>query len=169
MIETRRVSSEMIHYSLFIIHYSLKNLSPTVFTVGDEFLSKSAVPPTIEGTSPLVLPSSLRGNGARRQILPRSSAASARSALGSPFAQAPSRLHSIGGSLERGGCGTTLRRWFMMVYHSTDFLFCQGVLGFFRRKLARHDLPWAITSLFWPQPCAHRRLPASGAWKISFS
>ena len=140
MIETRRVSSEIIHYSLFIIHYSLKNLSPTVFTVGDEFcLQNPRYHPRLRETR-WVLPSSLRGNGARRQILPRTRG-SARSALGSPFAQAPSRLHSIGGSLERGGCGTILRRWFMMLYHSTFFVICQGVSNDFSQEGSVDDDP----------------------------
>ena len=158
--------------NLFTIHYYslLKKTSPrqrSISPSGTNFCQNPRYHPRLRETR-WVLPSSLRGNGARRQILPRT-VGSARSALGSPFAQAPSRLHSIGGSLERGGCGTLLRRWFMMVYHSTDFLFCQGVLGFFRGKLTRYGLPWAITSLFRPQPCVHRRLPASGARKISFS
>ena len=64
--QSRRLCTFIIHSSFFIIHYSLKNLSPTVFTVGDEFFKKSAVPPTIEGYFTCsVLPSSLHGNGMR--------------------------------------------------------------------------------------------------------
>ena len=123
----------MIHSSFFIIHYSLKNLSPTDMTLsGTNFSKNPRYHPRLRDTSPVrCFPPLCIVTVCGRQILPRTRG-SARSALGSPFAQAPSRVSSIGGSLYRRGCGTILRLWFMMVYHNTNFLFCQGVLGFFR-------------------------------------
>ncbi len=145
--------------NLFTIHYYslLKKTSPrqrSISLSGTNFCQNPRYHPRLRETR-WVLPSSLRGNGARRQILPRTRG-SARSALGSPFARSPSRLHSIGGSLERGGCGTILRHRFMMLYHSTDFLFCQGVLGFFRGKLTAIPHGIGIISVFSPRPCTPR-------------
>ena len=121
---------------LFIIHFSLfiKKESPTVFYCrGRIFVKNPRYHPRLRDfTHGASL--RLRLTVRRRQRLPRRNA-SARSALGSPFAVSLSRVSSIGGSLWQRGTGTILRHRFMMVYDSIFFLICQGVLGFFSGKL----------------------------------
>ena len=117
------------NYSLFTIHYSLfiKKFVP------DSFYCRGRIFTKIRGTThdwgilPLgCFPPLCKITVCGRQRLPRTHG-SARSALGSPFAVSLSRVSSIGGSLWQRRTGTILRHRFMMLYHSTFFVICQGV------------------------------------------